>query len=250
MSQPIRRLRRTLQRTFAVRGVGGTLRHLLANLGARLRGAPAVTEGDPVSAADLDADADFDARHGVDTGGVIPQSALDVVDPNWVHGSAYVATGPVDFAAVLAPFELDYAATSFIDLGCGKGRVLLMAGALPFARVVGVEYSTQLAGIARDNLQRYRGPRAAGGIAVQTCDATRFEYPPGDLVVFMYHPFDEVIMRQVVQGLVALAQAQPRRLVVLYFKPVYAALWDAADGFELRHDSALYRAYQWNVASR
>jgi SAM-dependent methyltransferase len=249
MPQSIRQLKRGLQRSLAVRGMRGTLGHLLANLSARLRGAPAVTEGDPVSAADLSADADFDARHGVDTGGVIPQSALDVEAPNWVHGSAYVATGPVDFAAVLAPFALDYATTSFVDLGCGKGRVLLMAGVLPFARVVGVEYSPRLAGIARDNLQRYRGPRAAEAISVEICDAICFEYPPGDLVVFMYHPFDEVIMRQVVQALVGLTQLRRQRVLVLYFKPVYAAVLDAAEGFKLRHDSALYRAYESPAAS-
>jgi SAM-dependent methyltransferase len=229
----VRRLRRSLR----TRGLLGSLRHALKSLGDRIR-------GQPTAAHDAEIDRDFDRRFGVDTGGVIAQADLDVDTPNWVHGSAYVATSPIDFAEVLAPFDLDLSKTSFIDLGCGKGRVLLMASALPFARVVGVEYSESLASIARDNLMRYRGPRTAAASEVVIGDASAYAYPDGDLVVFMYHPFDEVVMQRVIDALRQTLSDTPRRLLVLYFKPVYADLWQAADFVERRHASGLYNAYE------
>lgn len=239
-----RRIARRIERSVRTRGLLGSITHALAGLRAPR---PAAAAG---HAAGEDAGEDFDRRHGVDTGGIIPQADLDVVTPNWVHGSAYVATSPIDFGEVLAPYGLDLARTSFVDLGCGKGRVLLMAAALPFARVVGVEYSEQLSAIARDNLARYRGPRAAAMLEVVTGDATAYAFPPGDLVVFMYHPFDDVVMRRVVASLEAAMGGAPRKLVVLYFKPVYAALWQAASFVERRASSGLYDAYVGGMLRR
>ncbi len=230
------RVTRRLQRSLRTRGFVGSLAHALDVLGARLRG------GAPAH-PDTAADDDFDRRFGVDTGGVIPQADLDVDDPNWVHGSAYVATSPIDFAEVLAPFGFDPAKTRFVDLGCGKGRVLMMAAALPFAQVLGVEYSPALSAIARRNLERYRGPHRAEAVEVVTADASEFAYPDGDLVVFMYHPFDEVVMQRVIDALRRRQLTSPHRLLVLYFKPVHAALWQATDFVETRFESPRYSVY-------
>ncbi len=236
MSSLVHRMLRRVQRSLSTRGFAGSLVHALRGLGARLGGRAKA----PVESGAGD---DFDQRYGVDTGGVIPQADLDVNDPNWVHGSAYVATSPIDFAEVLAPFAMDLPRANFIDLGCGKGRVLMMAAALPFARVVGVEFSEALSAIARSNLQRYPGARQAASIEVITADASTYEYPDGDLVVFMYHPFDEVVMQRVIDALAQSQREAPRRLLVLYFKPVYAALWQAADFVEQRYASGLYNVY-------
>src|SRR5215218_10190886 len=44
----------------------------------------------------------------------------------------------------------------FVDLGCGKGRVLYMAARRPFKRVIGIEWSERFSRIARVNLDRNR----------------------------------------------------------------------------------------------
>lgn len=241
MPTVVHRLSRRIQRSLRTRGVWGSLGHavrsLLARLSAPRHGTQAAT-----------ADDDFDRRYGVDTAGVIPQADLDVERDSWVHGSAYVATSPVDFAAVLAPFSLAPERSSFVDLGCGKGRVLLMAAALPFERIIGVEYSPALSEIARANLDRYRGPRKARRIEVHTGDAGEYDFPSGDLVVFMYHPFDEVVMARVLAQLSASLRAAPRRALVLYFKPVHASLWLQAELFSVRHRSGLYDVYEHRPA--
>ena len=45
---------------------------------------------------------------------------------------------------------------SFIDVGAGMGRAVLLAAELPFRRVVGVELNPTLARIARKNLTAWR----------------------------------------------------------------------------------------------
>ena len=95
-----------------------------------------------------------------------------------------------------------------------------MAAALPWKRIVGIEFSPQLADVARDNARRYTGPRACKDIVVETMDATKYRFPDGVLVVFMYHPFDETIMAQVEKSL--RASVGNRRVLVVYFKPAPA----------------------------
>lgn len=237
----VQRLVKTVERTLKKRGVIGTAVHLGTAVVTRIatRGAapPAA------SAADAAEDLEFDAKYGVSTGGEIPQTELDVKEATWIHGSAYVPTSPVDFAEVLGGLGLTYEESTFIDLGCGKGRVLLMASALPWKRVVGVEFSPQLADVARDNARRYTGPKVAE-ITVETNDATKYRLPDGPLVVFMYHPFDEKIMTAVEASITASLRERPRRTLIVYFKPVHREVWDQASAFTKLREERLYVIYE------
>jgi SAM-dependent methyltransferase len=236
----VQRLVRTVERSLKKRGVVGSVVHFGVTAAERIgkRGQPATA---PADAAE---DQEFDARYGVSTGGEIPQTELDVKDPTWIHGSAYVPTSPVDFAEVLGPLGLTYEETTFIDLGSGKGRVLLMAAALPFRRIVGVEFSAKLADVARENVQRYTGPKKCSDLTVETMDATKYRLPDGPLVVFMYHPFDEKIMAAVAESVTASLRERPRRILIVYFKPVHREVWDGASAFEKRREEKLYVIYE------
>ena len=86
---------------------------------------------------------------------------------------------------------VDPATTTFVDLGCGKGRVVLAAAQRPFRRVVGVEISTELAAIARANVDAYRPPPPLlAPIEIVRADVTEIDLPDGDLLVHLYHPLE------------------------------------------------------------
>lgn len=237
----VQRLVRTVERSLKKRGIIGSVKYFGEVAADRVakRGAPHTP-----AAADAAEDEEFDTKYGVSTGGEIPQTELDVKESTWIHGSAYVPTSPVDFADVFNPLGLPYEETTFVDLGCGKGRVLLMAAALPFKRIVGVEFSAKLADIARDNARRYTGPKKCTDISVETMDATKYRFPDGPIVVFMYHPFDEKIMAAVAESVTASLREKPRRIFIVYFKPVHREVWDGASAFEIRRDERLYAIYE------
>ncbi len=102
----------------------------------------------------------FDRAHRIDTGGLIYADGLSTGHEHDMHSSGYYATAPSLFRGAMehwsatleaSPFRLtDYA---FIDIGCGKGRVVLLASEYAFREVVGVELNPQLASVARRNLQ-------------------------------------------------------------------------------------------------
>lgn len=184
---------------------------------------------------------EFDAAHGVDTAGIISLAALDIVEPGWVHGFDYQPVEPMDFADVLEPFAVDYPRTTFIDLGAGKGRVVMLASALPFRRVIGVEIAPELARVAIANVSRYT--QALGSATpweIVRADAGDYEFPATPLVIFMYNPFAVPIMRRVIAQL----REVRKRVLVIYVRPELAELWAFAPGFHEVARTGRYRVYE------
>jgi hypothetical protein len=127
-----------------------------------------------------------------------------------------------DFAPNFAPdFAPDFRDFTFIDLGCGKGRTLLMASDYSFRRIIGVELLPTLHQIALDNLRQYKSAAQKCFALEAICaDATAFPFPEGPLVLYLFNPFPESGMRQVVANLTETLHANPRPVYVLYHNPL------------------------------
>ena len=92
----------------------------------------------------------FDRFYGTDTSGYVGVEQLPEGTSGACHAMAYAGSQPSVVRAALRclPAAKDY---SFIDLGCGKGRALLVASELPFKALMGVELNSGLARIAERN---------------------------------------------------------------------------------------------------
>src|ERR1035438_2297402 len=101
---------------------------------------------------------EFDRKFGVDTSGIVYLSDLDIASPNFVHGTRYGPTLKKTFDEVVGQVPIAHSDFVFIDVGSGKGAVLLYASEYPFQRVVGVEFSRELHEIAQKNIARYQNP--------------------------------------------------------------------------------------------
>jgi SAM-dependent methyltransferase len=158
-------------------------------------------------------DAAFDSTHDSDTGGVQRLYTLAIDSPNARYGIDHVATDPDVFAAAVALVDGDLARFHFLDLGSGKGRALLLACDYPFRAVTGVEFAAELHATATRNLTRRGDPRATALLG----DATAVALPEGDLLVYLFNPFEEAIIRAVARRLAALPPERDVRL--LYVNP-------------------------------
>jgi SAM-dependent methyltransferase len=188
------------------------------------------TRGASANAADV-----FDGQFGVDTSGCIPLSRLDIRHENWIHGVQCQAIEPATFRRTLAESSVGPEGFTFIDYGAGKGRAVLLAAEQPFDRVVGVEFSHELIELARTNLARYPSGRIRASDVEFVCsDAAEFELPAVPLILYLYNPFNEIVMRRVVDNVCASLRSHPRPLVALYVNPQCPAPWDGAPGLTLR----------------
>jgi SAM-dependent methyltransferase len=92
----------------------------------------------------------------------------------------------------------------FVDVGCGKGRALLIASRYPFAQLIGVEYAKKLCQQASRNLERCGVPAHRSQIICQ--DAAYFRFPEQNLVAYFYNPFDATVLSAVMCNLFPIAQ--------------------------------------------
>ena len=139
-----------LHRAIAKRGVMGTLTAAPGRILGRLsRPSGLAKQCDPIHP--------FDAEFGTDTGGLI--AAEELLDSNRrknIHNTGFYATAPSIFEQAFARLQLDFERFTFVDLGAGKGRIMLLASDYPFRRVLGVELIPELQAIATRNIARYR----------------------------------------------------------------------------------------------
>lgn len=168
----------------------------------------------------------FDLRYRVETMAPIELSALSVPERNRSEASRYQGTDPRlvgDLFAMLPTAAID---STFVDYGCGKGRVLILAALHGFKRVIGVEFAPELAEISRHNLRRGTPPERAECFEVFQGDAADFSPPPGPLTVFFYNPFQGDTLSKVARTLQihALQHKAPVRLV--YVNPSSLAIFE------------------------
>ena len=190
----------------------------------------------------------FDAQHGVDTGGLIFGEQLDVSQknsqtdtranpqtglkraptPEAYWATAYYGIAPSVFTAALERLDLPWSRYTFLDVGCGKGRALMLAARFPFHAVLGVELSPELARIAAQNLQHFQAAQLQSAPAtVLYGDATTMRFPDGPLVISLYHPFAAPVMRRFLARLQASLAESPREAWILYTNPELHPLLNA-----------------------
>lgn len=172
--------------------------------------------------------------HGIDTCGSVAVADLDLPASGPDH-HPYDPTCVDDFRRIVRHLKVDPAGFTLVDIGSGKGRVLILAEEAGFARVIGVEGDPRLCQIARDNVARWRrGRTGPERIEIVETDARAFDYPQGDLVIFFYNSFGGALLDEVIATWATLARDQDRRLVIAYHNHLSADRIDATGMFDRR----------------
>jgi predicted RNA methylase len=198
-------------------------------------------------------DRTFDQQHGTDTAGSIEPERLGIDDDAVRDQAILYLPSPVRVTQwMLDNVGVDPAERTFVDLGCGKGRVLMVAAQRPFRRVVGVEISEELVAIASSNARCYRPPpEHRCDIDVLRADATTVDLPETDLLIHAYHPFGSDILTAVLARLEASLAITPRRVTIAYLAYTHAVEEVAATlgNFDwlriVRYEQSLRGHYNW-----
>lgn len=185
----------------------------------------------------------FDRDHGTETSGLIPARDLLTGHPNDEHVTAYYGVAPsilrtlVDQWADTRPaFPIDR--YTFLDVGAGKGRAMLVASEMPFHEVRGVELNHTLAGVAAANISRFEASPAATSLSpirLIEGDATSLPLPSTPILAFLFHPFEAPVLRLFLRSIETqfAHRADPayRTLDLLYVNDECASTIDANPAF-------------------
>ena len=185
-----------------------------------------------------------DRRLGIETASPVQVADLQVDADARAHAVEYRPTSSLDAALMLSRLPVDRARTHFLDLGCGKGRIVALASAMGFAASTGVEFDPSLAETARRNLLTCRLP-SQGAAAIITGDARETFWPSAPLVVYLYNPFGRPILEQTLARLTDSLRRDPRPCHVLYANPQHADAFDTPAWQRGQTGDDWWELYRW-----
>jgi SAM-dependent methyltransferase len=113
---------------------------------------------------------------------------------------------------------------TYVDLGAGRGRAVILAAEMGFRRVVGVELDEQLVAEAQENIHRWRSRRRRAQqqqqVTVVHGDAAAYRLPDGPLVILLYNPFGPTTMRYVLRQICERTRRSADPVYIAYLNPV------------------------------
>ena len=171
-------------------------------------------------------DAFWDLKLGVQTFGFHPGSGMQG-DADWqVH---YAPTPYADIFRLLRMVGLGENDV-FVDLGCGLGRAVFAASWMGAKRAVGIDVVPALCQRAEENRQ---SSRLADRAIDFVCDHAANYRHRDTSVLFMFHPFGEVTMRQVLRGIAEnLTEESAKNFRIVYRNPVCESVLQEAGWLE------------------
>jgi SAM-dependent methyltransferase len=164
----------------------------------------------------------FDEEFGVRTSGLVAGRHLKSGHRHDRHATAYYGVAPSVFHALVKRWQRSRPAAavedfSFLDVGAGMGRAVLLAAELPFRQVLGVELNPTLTRIAGRNLTVWRASgRARAPMRVVCGDAVEFSLPAGPCLAFLFNPFGAPVMRRLLMAWSKALAGRPAPLDILY----------------------------------
>ncbi len=117
----------------------------------------------------------------------------------------------------------------FVDLGCGKGRVVCCAARYRIKRVIGVDDVEEMTRAAASNAQTLRNRRTE--IDIARCKAEDFDYSEAT-VLYLYNPFGARTLERVLDKIKQSLDGQPREIKIAYVNPKHDDLIERADWLE------------------
>ncbi len=105
---------------------------------------------------------------------------------------------------------------SFLDIGCGKGQMLVMAAMVEMDRISGIEFNSDIATVAVNNMKSLQIDAD-----VITGDATDYEGFDDYSIFFLYNPFGEESIKKVVSHIKDSTIRKTRPAFLVYGNPFY-----------------------------
>lgn len=142
-------------------------------------------------------DRNFDKKYQIDTS--YCEDPRDYLQDQVVQNATlYVPTRGLSFKKLLALLDINYSGR-FVDYGCGKGRVLILAAEAGFKHIVGIEFVSEWAKLSEQNLKNSRF--SSTNFEVLNIDAQLYEPTKADSFFYFYDPFGDEILIPCLQAI-------------------------------------------------
>jgi SAM-dependent methyltransferase len=169
-------------------------------------------------------------KYGIDTTGKDDLKSLEEKDIDIENATIYM---PASYDLLekiftqISPKKLNH----FLDIGCGKGRALCVAAHYGCKKVTGIDFSKELCVAAEQNLTQTKKQIPNLNYKIYNNDAFYFDIPNDVDCIFLFNPFNDVILSGVVENISISLEEAPRKLTVVYVNPLHKEFF-TSNGFK------------------
>lgn len=158
--------------------------------------------------------------------------------------SPYQPTDPALFREMMANLPIAFDQFTFVDLGSGKGRTLLMASEYPFRKIIGVELLAELHRAAEKNIRAYHSAtQRCNRIEAVCADACEFIFPDTPMLLYLFNPLPEPGLRRTIRNLEQSLRQSPRQVWIVYHNPAMSGLLEASPAFVKSEGTVQYSLF-------
>ncbi|WP_350288385.1 hypothetical protein [uncultured Croceitalea sp.] len=164
----------------------------------------------------------FDFKYNLETSSHVHLENLDFSDEQKKHFYWYEGTYVVQLRKLFNKLQIPKEKV-FVDIGSGKGRVLLIAAEYGFKKIKGVELSSNLCEIAKKNLSVFISKKKySSDIEVINKNALHYNFTDDEDIFFLYNPFGEQVLRQFIVNIKNSILRNKRSVKIIYVNPIHS----------------------------
>lgn len=195
----------------------------------------------------------FDIRHGTSTFSRVPKGEQNIQssDGEKDNGLLYVASftsvtrQTTQIAAEILGHDR-FAQTQFFDLGCGKGKALMVYarqhGSIAKHPAIGIEYDPSLADLARQNVAKFGLTNDKVNIITDSAANIRSYVKTDTAIIYLYNSFQGETLRATLDSL----QGLPH--ILIYVDPAERDILRSYGYITVKENAGRYNADTWLVA--
>lgn len=163
-------------------------------------------------------------KYGINTTRINDLKKLSVTGGNLKNAEMYQGANYYLLENLFDNLRTLKAGNNFIDVGCGKGRALVVAAHFGFSDLTGIDFAEQLCEEARKNTGHLKQLFPNTRVKIICMDAVNYEFEKDTDVFFFFNPFNEIVMKAVLKNIIRSVQAD-RKIYVVYINPVHKELF-------------------------
>lgn len=146
---------------------------------------------------------------------------MTIIDGDIKKSSRYEAVSFYMLEKLFTAFRKISDQRSIIDLGCGKGRVMMVAAHFGFTSLTGIDFAKEMCEHAIINMKKKEKQFSNISWKVLNQNVEQYEINPADAVFFMFNPFNETVVKKILDKVDVSCKLFPRKIYFLYASPQY-----------------------------
>ena len=159
----------------------------------------------------------LDRFYGIDTEIIIELQSLGL---DKIIGNRQESTPTRHITKILSFLPIN-SKDVFIDMGSGGGRVMIAAGRFPFIKIIGVDASSKLNDICKNNINKMKNRLKCKNFENITSNASDYRIPDEATIIYFFNPFGMEVMKDVFHSISNSVSVNPRKVTIIWYNPKY-----------------------------